>query len=81
VISDQWLVISAVKTLEHWAEAKHVDLLTTDHWLLTTAKKTGSRNSPTEANRGDVHLDRIWVREKSCPEMSRGKDLQLKAWV
>jgi hypothetical protein len=29
--------------------------------------KTGSRGSPSEANRGDVHLNRIGLREKSCP--------------
>jgi hypothetical protein len=35
--------------------------------LRMTDQKTGSRSSPSEVNRGDVHLDRIWRRGKSCP--------------
>ncbi len=31
-------------------------------------EKTGSRSSPSEANRGDVHLHRMSQREKSCPD-------------
>jgi pimeloyl-ACP methyl ester carboxylesterase len=38
--------------------------------------KTGSRSSPSEANRGDVHLHRMLRREKSCPD--RSEDLGVK---
>ena len=34
--------------------------------LRMTTKKTGSRGSPSEANRGDVHLDRRLTLGKSC---------------
>jgi hypothetical protein len=30
------------------------------------SRKTGSRSSPSEANRGDVQLHRMSQREKSC---------------
>src|SRR6202046_3226905 len=40
----------------------------TTRWSVTQddRQKTGSRSSPSEANRGDVHLDRIGSWGKSC---------------
>jgi hypothetical protein len=37
----------------------------------TVPGKTGSRSSPSEANRGNVHLNRIWRSKKSCPGVRR----------